>query len=112
MQNVLNVSVISHSGSKNNAAKLNYTIPLFEQEYIQIIGFYQKAMSYNTLDSLAGTDGSSWCLEGMQGMNYRKACFWSPGLGSKERGIEGLYKLGEYLWEFSGLNKNAALSLY
>jgi hypothetical protein len=112
VQNVLNVRVINHGASKEIATELNYTFPLFEQEYIQIIGFYQKAMSYNALDRISGTDGSSWCLEGMQGINYRKACFWSPGLGSEERGIGGLYKLGAYLWEFSGLDKNAALRLY
>ena len=87
-------------------------IILFEQEYVQIVSLYEKALSYNALDDVMGTDGSTWCLESQRGINYTKACFWMPSSDSEERGLADLYNLAEYLWEFTGLSENEAMRLY
>lgn len=89
-----------------------YRIQLFEQEYAQVTSLYKKALSYNTLDDVMGVDGSTWCLESQRGINYTKACFWTPSVNYEERGLVGLYNLANYLWEFTGLNKNEKLQLY
>ena len=77
----------------------------------KIMESYENAMRYNTLDKVMGPDGSSWCIESQHGFTYTKACFWSPGYKSEERGLSGLRDLGIYLWEISGLEK-ANIKLY
>jgi hypothetical protein len=115
-QNYLTIATteLAKVGSDKPPARLKTRnkIILFEQEYVQIVTLYEKALSYNTLDDVMGMDGSTWCLESQRGINYTEACFWMPSFDSEERGLSDLYNLADYLWEFTGLSKNEAFRLY
>lgn len=87
-------------------------IKLSKQKYDEIYIRYEQALKYNALDEISGLDGSSWCLESQRGFTYTKGCFWTPSHKPKERGLEGLYNLGVYLWSASGLEKDKTLKLY
>ena len=89
-----------------------YHIKLPKAEYDKIYKAYKTGMRYNTLDKVDGLDGSTWCLESQQSFTYTKACFWTPSYKSESRGLKDLFNLGEFLWEFSGLDKNKELKLY
>ena len=69
-------------------------------------------LKYNTLDSVGpGREGSYWCLQSVQGFyaTYTKGCFYTPSYKSEERGLLGIYNLGQFLWSFSGLDKKNEL---
>lgn len=87
-------------------------IKVSKKEYDEIYSRYEQALKYNALDEVSGLDGSSWCLESQRGFTYTKGCFWTPSHEPKERGLEGLYNLGVYLWSASGLKKDKTLELY
>lgn len=86
-------------------ATIRKHIKLSKEDYQTIFQLYEIALKYNTLDAGMGNDGSSWCLESQRAFTYTKACFWSADYRTEERGLEGLYNLGIYLLNFSGLEK-------
>jgi len=87
-------------------------INISKDEYQKIFKHYEKALAYNTLDNVSGLDGSTWCIETQRSFTYSKACFWTPSHNPDARGLEGLYSLGNYLWQFSGLDKDNRFKLY
>jgi len=75
---------------------------LTSKEYEEIYTLYESALEYDVKYAASGLDGSSWCLETKRRSTYSKACFWTPSSGNREnRGLSGLYKLGQKLWGIS-----------
>ena len=91
--------------TKSNKKTTKKTIKLTKEQTEKLVEKYINALKYNTLDDATGLDGSSWCIESQRGFTYTKACFWTPGYNSEERGIAGLNELGIYLWKISELKK-------
>jgi hypothetical protein len=52
---------------------------------------------------LIGSDGSTCRLETKPGLNYSKACFYSPGEETNKRGLAELDQLGAELWKIGNL---------
>ena len=94
-----------------NSEPTNERIDLSNSEAQAIIEEYEEALRFNALDDASGLDGSYWCIETQRGLTTIEACFFSPGYNSEERGLSGLYNLGDYLWQFTGLQQ-MGLRLY
>jgi hypothetical protein len=73
--------------------------------YLQVAELHAQALRYNVMDDSLGPDGSRWCLETNRGATYLKACFWTPSADPAKRGLEGLYRLGEFLWGVATLEQ-------
>ncbi len=106
------ISKIPRNRTQDSDVESKVTI-LNKNQIIKIRTMYEEALKYNTLDTIYGKDGSRWCLVSALGSNYTKGCFWSPGYKSiaGERGLLGLYNLGVYIWEITGL-KESNVKLY
>lgn len=63
---------------------------------------YVIALNFNPKDNSHGQDGETWCFMPKNGLSQSKHCFWSPD-ASEKRGLKGIYELGNFVYELSGL---------
>ncbi len=85
----------------------NKIVTLTDNEFMELMKFYENALTYNAKDSEFGLDGSTWCLETKRGLNYSKACFYTPSYNANDRGLSGLHQLGVELWRVGNLDAHA-----
>lgn len=83
--------------------KTDRRITLDEHTYSKMVALYEDALNFNVKDDVGGTDGSTWCLETKRHFSYLKACFYTPGEDTKDRGLSGLSALGTELWHLAGM---------
>ena len=97
--------------SELKSASTNKKIMLNDKDFVELMGLYENALTYNARDHIIGLDGSIWCLETKRGLNYSKACFYTPGYDTGARGLTGLNLLGVALWKIGSMS-TAAGKLY
>ena len=96
----LNFLLVTRDPDESNKGDDQTRVPLTYATYQKLLTLYENALHYNVKDEAGGLDGSTWCLETLNGP-YSKACFWSPGFNSEDRGLKGLDKLGRELWSIA-----------
>lgn len=95
--------LLIRSELENDSA--NKKITLNDGQFMELMGLYENALTYNAKDmQTIGIDGSTWCLETKRGLNYSKACFYTPSYNTNERGLSGMNRLGVELWRIGNLD--------
>ena len=72
---------------------------LLESEYENIIMLLNKALETPPIEKHVGLDGEEWMLESSV-YNYTAIIYWSPGVESEKRGLEGVVNLKSYFSKF------------
>lgn len=89
---------------KKSADKIHdQVIKLSKAQEEQISSLLRTSLKKFNLDDAGGLDGSTWCLSLEGYATEISMCFWSPGYKSKERGLEALNELGQYMAELHGV---------
>jgi hypothetical protein len=82
-------------------------IKLNSAQSIELEKLFEEALDYNLRykESFSVLDGSTWCLEYERSGMSSENCFWSPYDEQHSRGLIGLIKLGEKLWQVADGDK-------
>jgi len=96
-----NFFVVKQFSSETEPKKIIFKLTPDQSE--TVIGKYEKALESNLKDNTDGSDGSHWCLDSVNVHTEISICFWDPSSDYEERGLTGMYDLGDYLWDLTGI---------